>query len=164
MFGCTLIWVVHVTSSSHPWVSILHDQPEHLPNCKNYLLFFVGYLYFCRCFLLKIRHISRSINNRNFSKYLFQRTTYLWVSFYGGPYFLFLDNTFINNFYYSCQWLRVFKWHLSLSLSFSLICWHMYSSLYSYWIISLFLVNILNINPSLLFTNFCVVLHSQKSP
>ena len=36
-----------------------------------------------------IRHISRSVKSRNFSKYLIQRTIYLGASFYVGPYFLF---------------------------------------------------------------------------
>ena len=47
VFRRTIIWVFRVTSfkSSHPRVLILHDQPQHLPNCKIYyysssLLFF----------------------------------------------------------------------------------------------------------------------------
>ena len=58
-----------------------------------------------------IRHISRSVNNSNFSKYLFQ-ATYPKANFYVGPYFLLLDNTLTNHFYCSSQRLRVFKWQI----------------------------------------------------
>ena len=68
-----------------------------------------------------IRHTRKSINSRKFSHQLLQRTTKFWASFDVSPYFIFLVDASTNHFYYSGQWLRVFKRQF-LCLTLSLTC------------------------------------------
>ena len=59
-----------------------------------------------------MRHTRRPISSRKFSHQLLQRPTKFWASFDVSLYFIFLVDASTNHFYYSGQWLRVFKWQI----------------------------------------------------
>ena len=68
-----------------------------------------------------LRHTRRSIGSRKFSHQLLQRKIKFWASFDVSLYFIFLVKASTNHFYYSGQWMCVFKWQI-LCLTGSLTC------------------------------------------
>jgi hypothetical protein len=59
-----------------------------------------------------IRHTKGPISSGVFSHQMLQRATQLWENFDVSPYFIVFVDASTNNFYYSGQWLCVFKWQI----------------------------------------------------